>query len=84
MAPTFFDGLKKNFKDVPVSADDKISTSEFLEAAESLVTLFDILGSTAFSVVQKDMTGNIKVRNTLCYDTLIFDCFANEMRLENP
>lgn len=60
MAPTFFDGIKKDFKDVPVSADNKISTTEFLEASESLVTLFDLLGSTAFAAVQKDMTGNIK------------------------
>ncbi|KAF5101895.1 hypothetical protein D0Z03_000514 [Geotrichum reessii] len=60
MAPTFFDAIKKDFKDVPVSADNKISTTEFLEAAESLVTLFDLLGSAAFAAVQKDMTGNIK------------------------
>lgn len=61
MAPTFFDGLKRNYKDVPVDQDDKISTSEFLEASESLVTLFDVLGNTAFTIVQNDMTGNIKV-----------------------
>lgn len=60
MAPTFFETIKKDFKDVPVSDDNKISTTEFLEAAESLVTLFDLLGSTAFAAVQKDMTGNIK------------------------
>lgn len=58
---TFFDGLKENFKNVPVSTDKKISTAEFLEAAESLVTLFDVLGSSAFVVVQNDMNGNIKV-----------------------
>lgn len=58
---TFFDGLKRSFKDVPVTADGKIETSEFLEAAESLVTLFDVLGSSAFLVVQNDMNGNIKV-----------------------
>lgn len=40
--------------------DGKISTSEFLEAAESLVKLFDLFGSSAFSPVQSDMTGNIK------------------------
>lgn len=59
--PTFFDGIKRNFKDVPLIDGDKISTSEFLEAAESLVTLFDLLGSTAFAPVQNDMNGNIKV-----------------------
>lgn len=58
--PTFFESMKENFKDVPVTEDNKVSTTEFLEASESLVTLFDLLGSTAFGVVQKDMTGNIK------------------------
>jgi len=41
---TFFDTLKRNFTDVPVdeSKDNAVSTTEFLEAAESLVTLFGI------------------------------------------
>ncbi|KAK9478143.1 glycolipid transfer protein domain-containing protein [Lipomyces japonicus] len=56
---TFFDTAKRSFADVPI-ADSKISTTEFLEAAESLVSLFDLLGSAAFTVVQKDMNGNIK------------------------
>jgi hypothetical protein len=39
---TFFDTVKKSFVDVPVdeSKDNAISTTEFLEAAESLSTLF--------------------------------------------
>lgn len=37
---TWFDTLKKSFADVPIGADEGISTTEFLEAAESLVTLF--------------------------------------------
>jgi hypothetical protein len=39
---TFFDTLKKSFVDVPVDAskDNAVSTTEFLEAAESLTTLF--------------------------------------------
>lgn len=39
---TFFDTVKKSFVDVPVDAskDNAISTTEFLEAAESLTTLF--------------------------------------------
>ncbi|KAG7694144.1 hypothetical protein KL930_002892 [Ogataea haglerorum] len=62
---TFFDEMNRSFVDVPV-AGDKIATSEFLEAAESLVKLFDLLGSSAFAVVQSDMTGNInKVRAKL-------------------
>lgn len=61
MAPTFFDGIKRDFKNVSVSSDKKINTIEFLEAAESLVTLFDLLGSASFAPVTKDMNGNIKV-----------------------
>ncbi|VVT55579.1 uncharacterized protein SAPINGB_P004656 [Magnusiomyces paraingens] len=57
---TFFDTLKLSFKDVPITADGKIPTAEFLDAAQSLVTLFDILGSSAFVPVQNDMNGNIK------------------------
>ncbi|KAF2201963.1 HET-C protein [Delitschia confertaspora ATCC 74209] len=57
---TFFDSLKRSFTDVPVDAEGKISTTEFLEASESLVTLFDVLGSVAFNPVKNDMLGNIK------------------------
>ncbi|KAK6507456.1 hypothetical protein TWF481_005888 [Arthrobotrys musiformis] len=48
----------RSFADVPV--DDGIPTTEFLEASEYLVKLFDILGSTAFGAVISDMNGNIK------------------------
>ncbi|OBA19183.1 glycolipid transfer protein, partial [Metschnikowia bicuspidata var. bicuspidata NRRL YB-4993] len=59
---------QKSFADVPV-AESKIDTAAFLEASETLVKLFDLLGSSAFSVVQKDMTGNIeKVRAKLLAD----------------
>jgi hypothetical protein len=39
---TWFDTLKRSFVDVPVDKekDNGIATSEFLEAAESLTTLF--------------------------------------------
>lgn len=59
---TFFDTLKGSFTNVPVDAskNSAISTTEFLEASESLVTLFDVLGSVAFNPVKSDMTGNIK------------------------
>ncbi|KAK9363055.1 glycolipid transfer protein domain-containing protein [Lipomyces starkeyi] len=57
--PTFFVTMKRSFADVPVEAGN-ISTTEFLEAAESLVSLFDLLASAAFTVVQMDMNGNIK------------------------
>ncbi|KAF8522381.1 glycolipid transfer protein [Gautieria morchelliformis] len=69
--PTYFDTIKKvgqfllvrqSFADVPVT-DAGVDTFAFLEAAEGLVGLFDLLGSKAFSVVQNDLNGNItKVR----------------------
>ncbi|KAF2870594.1 glycolipid transfer protein domain-containing protein [Massariosphaeria phaeospora] len=59
---TFFNTLKKSFVDVPVDAakDNAISTTEFLDATESLLGLFDVLGSVAFTPVKSDMGGNIK------------------------
>lgn len=60
---TFFDTTKRSFTQVPVnlSKDNAISTTEFLEASESLAGLFDVLGSAAFTPVKSDMAGNIKV-----------------------
>ncbi|OCL02201.1 glycolipid transfer protein [Glonium stellatum] len=57
---TFFDTLKKSFVDAKPGADGSIPTNDFLEASESLVTLFDVLGSVAFNPVKSDMTGNVK------------------------
>ncbi|KAL9095159.1 MAG: hypothetical protein Q9165_002415 [Trypethelium subeluteriae] len=59
---TFLDTLTRSFKNVPVDAnnDNAIGTTEFLEASDSLTTLFDVLGSVAFKPVQSDMQGNIK------------------------
>lgn len=60
---TYFDSAKRSFNQVPVD-DSKdggaIHTTEFLEAAESVAGLFDVLGSAAFKPVKGDMTGNIK------------------------
>ncbi|CAG8979778.1 hypothetical protein HYALB_00011586 [Hymenoscyphus albidus] len=59
---TFLDTLKKSYVDVPINAekDNAIGTSEFLEASESLTTLFDVLGSVAFNPVKNDILGNVK------------------------
>ncbi|KAK4215340.1 HET-C2 [Rhypophila decipiens] len=59
---TYLDTFKKSFTDVPVDAakGNAIGTEEFLDAAESLVTIFDALGSVAFSPVKSDMLGNVK------------------------
>jgi hypothetical protein len=39
---TFLDTLKRSFNDVPINKekDNAVATTEFLEAAESLTTLF--------------------------------------------
>ncbi|KZV83025.1 glycolipid transfer protein [Exidia glandulosa HHB12029] len=59
---TYFDTVSKSFTDVPVT-EDGVDTVAFLEASEGLVKMFDLLGSTAFGIVQKDLQGNItKVR----------------------
>ncbi|KAJ5594024.1 uncharacterized protein N7459_000232 [Penicillium hispanicum] len=65
---TWFDTLKRSFADVPIDAanGNAISTAEFLEAAEALVSLFDHFGSVAFGPVKSDLVGNIdKVRNRM-------------------
>ncbi|QSZ34407.1 hypothetical protein DSL72_005999 [Monilinia vaccinii-corymbosi] len=59
---TFIDTLERSFVDVPVNKekDNAIATTEFLQAAESLTTLFDVMGSVAFNPVKNDICGNIK------------------------
>lgn len=50
---TFFDNIKRSFVDVPVNKekDNAVSTTEFLEAAESLTTLFGTLKYTQYPFV---------------------------------
>merc|ERR1712000_781371 len=59
---TIVQTFKQSFVDVPVDAEkgNAVATTEFLEAAESLTTIFDALGSVAFSPVKSDMLGNVK------------------------
>jgi hypothetical protein len=57
---TWFDTLDKHFSDVPIAADQGIDTESFLAAAASTTSLFDLLGSVAFTPVKNDMNGNIK------------------------
>ncbi|CAG8709970.1 28463_t:CDS:2 [Dentiscutata erythropus] len=59
---TYFDTITRDFCDVIIT-EDGIDTVTFLEAVEGVITLFNMLGSSAFNVVQKDMTGNVnKIR----------------------
>jgi len=62
MTTEWFETVNRSFADVPT--DPGIATIEFLEAAESLTTLFDVLGSTAFGTVKSDMAGNIQKLRT--------------------
>ena len=49
---TFLDTLKRSFTDVPVNEekDNAIATTEFLEAAESLTTLFGRSSLLSFTI----------------------------------
>lgn len=57
---TWFDMHKTHFFDVLVSADDHVSTTEFLVATEATVTIFDLLGSPVFAPIKNDMLFNIE------------------------
>ncbi|KAJ4422918.1 hypothetical protein N0V82_002445 [Gnomoniopsis sp. IMI 355080] len=51
--------FKKSFADVPIDAENKISTEEFIQACQSLVLIFDYLKASAFSPVKSDISGNV-------------------------
>lgn len=56
-----------------------------MEATEGVVNLFDLLGSSAFSVVQNDMNGNIKkIRDKLQSDAATNNTLQNLMAAEAP
>ncbi|KAI8871180.1 glycolipid transfer protein [Ramicandelaber brevisporus] len=60
----FLDTIDRSFTDVHLTGPEQhIDTREFLEAAQAVVQMFEILGATAFLAVIKDMNGNIaKIR----------------------
>jgi len=71
----------KSFVDVPIT-DAGVDTVQFLAAADDVVRLFDILGSTAFVAVQSDLRGNItKVRTR--YQANPEQCATLELLVEN-
>jgi hypothetical protein len=49
-----------------VTTEPGIDTSQFIEATEGVIKLFDLLGSSAFLIVQNDMKGNVKVSRDAC------------------
>lgn len=58
--PKFLDFAENvSFTQVPITPAG-VPTTEFLQASDTLVKLFDVLGSTAFGAVISDMNGNIK------------------------
>jgi hypothetical protein len=54
---TFLDTLKKSFRDVPIikEKDNAVATTEFLEAAESLTTLFGTSSQFIFQLQNTNM-----------------------------
>lgn len=60
--PPFFEhpDYKRSFADVPIDGTN-IHTSEFIEACQTLVIIFDYLKSAAFSPVKSDISGNVAV-----------------------
>lgn len=48
----------KSFANVPITPDG-VETSSFLEAADGLMDLFDLIGGTVFAFVQTDLRNNI-------------------------
>ncbi|KAJ8663362.1 hypothetical protein O0I10_000601 [Lichtheimia ornata] len=80
---TYFDTLKRSYTDVDIA--EGINTQQFLEATEGVVKLFDLLGSTAFSVVQSDMNGNIKkIQDRLLKDPINSSTLEGLMAAEAP
>jgi len=52
----------RSFLDVPVT-EEGVNTDAFIEAARGLAGIFDVIGGTAFTMVQSDLNGNIKKLN---------------------
>ncbi|KAG2225289.1 hypothetical protein INT45_001513 [Circinella minor] len=83
MATTYFDSIKRSYTDVEIA--NGINTEQFLEATEGVVKLFDQLGSSAFSVVQNDMNGNIKkIRDKLLSNPSANATLQSLMETEAP
>lgn len=72
----------KSFADVPITVEG-VETSNFLDASEGLVQLFDLLGSGVFGFVQSDIKGNIGgVRARYQTDSLGCSTLENLVRSE--
>ncbi|KAG2205331.1 hypothetical protein INT46_008598 [Mucor plumbeus] len=71
----FQKAITLSYTDVKVESDG-INTAQFLEATDGMINMFDLFGSSAFSVVQSDMSNNVKkirarfLENPIEYNTL--------------
>ncbi|KAI9486587.1 MAG: glycolipid transfer protein domain-containing protein, partial [Benjaminiella poitrasii] len=72
---TFLNIITRSYTDVKVDSEG-INTDQFLEATDGLIKMFDLFGNSAFLVVQRDMSNNVKkiksrfLENPVEYDTL--------------
>lgn len=58
MTTAFQKVITRSYTDVDTK--NGINTEEFLEATDGMINMFDLFGSSAFSVVQNDMSNNVK------------------------
>ncbi|KAI8390832.1 glycolipid transfer protein domain-containing protein [Radiomyces spectabilis] len=79
----YFQTVTRSYTKVDTSKG--IDTTQFLEATEGVVKLFDAFGSAAFSVVQNDMNGNIKkIRERFLSNPTANDTLENLTATEAP
>lgn len=80
---TFLDTLKKSFADVPVDKehDNAVATTEFLEAAESLTTLFGtslpFLCFIYILVYRAGLTNILDVLGSMAFNPVKSDMLGN-------
>lgn len=75
---TWFDTINRSFDSVPIDAanDQGISTTEFLEAAESLTTLFGI-STPRPTALENPNTNNVDVLGSVAFNPVKNDLLGN-------
>ncbi|KIX07795.1 uncharacterized protein Z518_02449 [Rhinocladiella mackenziei CBS 650.93] len=56
---TWVDTHKQSFADIAILDDQRVPTTEFLNATEATTTIFDLLGSPVFTPIKNDLLFNI-------------------------
>lgn len=78
---TFFSVMEHSFIDL--ASDVSIPTEPFLDSCRSILSVFDVLGSTAFVPVKMDIQGNIgKLQAKFDMDPLRFNLLLNMIQQE--